>query len=55
VASAQISISLPPFDENTLNLSFPCNKPTIAAHKRSTIALLPQNRIGKEELPKVPK
>jgi hypothetical protein len=36
--SAHISISLPPFDEKTLNLSFPCNEPTIATHKRNTIA-----------------
>jgi hypothetical protein len=38
VISAPISITIKPFDENTLKLSFPYDKPTIAAHKRSPIA-----------------
>jgi hypothetical protein len=38
VTSAQISITIKPFDENMLKLSFPYDEPTIAAHKRNTIA-----------------
>jgi hypothetical protein len=58
VTSARISISLQPFNENTLKLSVPCYT-NVAAYKiveiRSPIAGLLQNRTEKEEQPEVPK
>ena len=58
MTNAPVSITIKPFDENTLNLSVACYT-HVAAHKivetRSPIAGLWQNRTEKQEQPEVPK